>query len=566
MFENLLSNESALEQLQALLPEAQQEEFLTLLLDETTAETQVRDVLPEILAQIDWAAQREQLQVLLSQLLPVDQLVPEIYQVWRPVVRDALAFVITHLSPERLGPKLIEQVMLPPDYPLEQRLLILVTRIPVLQKMGQIIARNPHLDETFRAELTTLENAIQDMTQAEVRAEIEQQLSPQLNQYQVNLQNVILAEASVSAVIGFFWSDPETNNCEQGVFKVLKPYVKQYFQEELSILQHLSDFFDEHRADYDLPPVNFRGMMDEVRLLLEHEVDLPKEQATLTLAAQQYAAFPQVRVPRLISELCTPSITAISAEKGVKVIDAFPDQPDQRRQLAQALIEILIAVPLFAPQEVSFFHADPHAGNLFVDEAQQELVLLDWALVTRLSYQQRRHIVLLTAALVWRDAHWIYQALTTLVQDDLETDQLKQALVRGYITQLLAELAPFILPGFTQAITLVDRLALAGISFSAELLLFRKILFTLEGVLHDISPDVQTNNIMLHYILSLMVKETPYRLLRLPISTTTFHTHLSNLDLTKFIFNLPLLGQRLVLKTIEDKSHHGFDRLQRIFS
>jgi hypothetical protein len=39
---------------------------------------------------------------------------------------------------------------------------------------------------------------------------------------------------------------------------VLKPYVLEYFPEEMRILQGLADFFDANRASYDLPPVGFR--------------------------------------------------------------------------------------------------------------------------------------------------------------------------------------------------------------------------------------------------------------------------------------------------------------------
>jgi len=47
-------------------------------------------------------------------LVPVEELVPESYRHWRPLVRDAMQFVVSHLSPSRLAPKVVEQMELPP--------------------------------------------------------------------------------------------------------------------------------------------------------------------------------------------------------------------------------------------------------------------------------------------------------------------------------------------------------------------------------------------------------------------------------------------------------------------
>ena len=74
-----------------------------------------------------------------------------------------------------------------------------------------------------------------------------------------------------------------------------------------------------------------------------------------------------------------------------------------RSRVAEQLIEALIAVPLFAVQGDSMFHADPHAGNLLYDARTRELVILDWALTERLSHEQQRHLALLFLAISLRD-------------------------------------------------------------------------------------------------------------------------------------------------------------------
>ncbi len=50
---------------------------------------------------------------IVDEIVPVEALVPEAYVKWRPPVRDAMMFVVAHLSPARLAPKLLEQIELP---------------------------------------------------------------------------------------------------------------------------------------------------------------------------------------------------------------------------------------------------------------------------------------------------------------------------------------------------------------------------------------------------------------------------------------------------------------------
>lgn len=52
---------------------------------------------------------------IVDEIVPVERLVPQAYLKWRPAVRDAMMFVVAHLSPARLAPKLVEQLELPAE-------------------------------------------------------------------------------------------------------------------------------------------------------------------------------------------------------------------------------------------------------------------------------------------------------------------------------------------------------------------------------------------------------------------------------------------------------------------
>src|SRR5581483_4636551 len=148
---------------------------------------------------------REEMAGWVLQFLPVDRLVPEMYAHWRPLVREAMRFILSHLSTRRLAPKLVEQVEIPYETRPEVRLLKLIAKVPGLQKLGQVLARNPHLPRALRRALSELENGISDVTAKQVGDVIERQLGSKLEQHQVKIESTIFSEASVSAVVRFTW-------------------------------------------------------------------------------------------------------------------------------------------------------------------------------------------------------------------------------------------------------------------------------------------------------------------------------------------------------------------------
>ena len=104
-----------------------------------------------------------------------------------------------------------------------------------------MLARNRRLAPKLRRALSELENGMSDVTLEEIRGLIEERLGKRLTAYAVELEPAILSEASVSAVIRFTWNHPGRER-EQGVFKVLKPYVPECFGEDRTLLQDLGEF------------------------------------------------------------------------------------------------------------------------------------------------------------------------------------------------------------------------------------------------------------------------------------------------------------------------------------
>ncbi len=452
---------------------------------------------------------------IVDEIVPVETLVPKAYLNWRPPVRDSMMFVVSHLSPARLAPKLLEQIELPINTPPEVRLLRLIAKVPGLQKLGQVIARNQHLHPALRNALTKLENGIRDVEPEEIRSLVLKALGAKAARFEVKVSAQILKEASVSAVVRFTYQNPESGRRERGVFKVLKPHIPQYFSEDMKYLQGLAQYFGEVHHRYGFPAHLIPDTFRKVRRLLRHEVNFRREQKTLLEATSLYRSYPGIRIPKVIQALCTSTITALSEEQGIKVTNAVARLPRAvRRKVAEQLVEALIAVPLLSASPEAVFHGDPHAGNLLYHSRTSELVILDWALRERLGREQRRHLALLFLMVTLRDPHGVFHEIMALAQRRLRAESPVAQDLRKIIAEFLDAISPSSLPSAADAMRLMERAAVIGIKFPGSLIMLSKVMFTLEGILFDLvgSDTAMGLTIARHIAVHWMRKRSEFRL------------------------------------------------------
>src|ERR1035438_6438433 len=471
--------------LRRLAPEQLRAALANFLPKGATAAEQIRAIEAGLRSPMGQAMRDAMARWIVDSVVSVDRLVPKAYENWRPPVRDAMMFVMAHLSPARLAPKLVEQLELPPSTSAEVRLLRLIAKVPGLQKLGQVIARNQHLRPALRNALARLENGIRDVRPEDVVAIIRQELRPRVEKYDVKIARAILSEASVSAVVRFTWLDPASGKRERGVFKVLKPHIPEYFAEDMDYLQGLAQYFADRHRNYGFPANLLPDTFKKVRRLLRHEVNFVREQKTLLEAWSLYRSMKGIRVPRLIQPLCTTRITALTEERGIKVTSAAARLPvARRRKVAEQLIEALVAVPLLAVQEDAIFHGDPHAGNLLYNNRTGELTIIDWALRERLSRDQRRHLALLFLMVTLRDPVGTCNEVLALSQQHIRSSSPRGKTVSEFVTHFLDELP--VVPSGVDAMVLLERIAMKGIKFPGPLIMLSKVMFTLDGILGDV--------------------------------------------------------------------------------
>ena len=441
------------------------------------------------------------------------QAIPEIYGQYRAVVRDGIEFFLSQVGRQRLVELVVSQLTLAPETGTQERLLELAKRFPTLHKLGQVIARNPHVDPLVKKWLIQLENGSYGTPLEGIVERIGRQLEQTGKRNQVHVQPSILSEASVGAVVPFDWDQPPSQDRIRGVFKVLKPGIRRCLDEELVILEKTAAYFEKNRFRYHLKDFKFLDVFQEVREILIKEVDLAAEQTYLAEAARFYRGMESVQIPE-VYPLSTDTMTAMAYLDGPKIVDA-PLSPEQRRRCAAILFEALVCRPLFSTRETSLFHGDPHAGNILaVDDTaagRPRIGLLDWSLAGRLAKRDRVRIAQLIQAVLKKDLSGIRRSVKALSNGTAMDSPLQRQKFRKLVTRMLRSAEFGRLTLIKKTFNLLDQLSFEGFVFPADLMFFRKAVFTLEGVLYDLWPSFDMDAAVTQHLTTLMAQEIPKR-------------------------------------------------------
>ena len=467
----------------------------------------------------------------------------------RPV-RDALVVFLEGLPAVHQAEILARQSSLPESADTSERLTSLAHCCPVLHKLGQVLARDQRLSLSLRRHLCRLESLEPTVPLAAIQETVVGQLGP-LEQLGIRLAPPAIAEASVAVVIPYVEPRHDrSGRLNDGVFKVLKPGIEERLELELELLTRVGAHLDERCEELQIPRLDYEDLFQQIREKLSHEVNLDGEQRNLAHASALFADDVQVHIPAL-RKFCTPRITAMERIYGVKVTDHRLDQLRDRQRLVETMIGALISRPILSRTANAMFHGDPHAGNLFLTDAGC-LAILDWSLVGSLDVRQRTGLVQIMLAAVALDRGRIASVIESLAAP---TTLDRRALL-SIIERQLKRIRQGTLPGLDWMTGLFDAVVLqAGVRLAPDLMLFRKSLLTLEGVIAEVGGrTIRADDVLLAEFLRHFASEWPRRLLAMPESRE-FATRLSNFDLVRSLLDVPVAIARFWTATAADMLH-----------
>lgn len=418
----------------------------------------------------------------------IEDLLPERYAKFNAPVVEGTIFIISSLPLARVANKIVDQLFLASDTPPGRRLFTLVEDMPSLQKLGQVICRDPDIDPEFKKVLIDLEDNIVTLTFRMLKGVLEKEIAGIRRPCRIIPEKRILAEASVCAVI------PASVELEDGthftaVLKLVKPAVRKNLPGELALLERLADFLDSRRKDWELGIFNFRGTLDRVKHLLENEVNLAMEQKNMERVRSYYARNRSVIIPYGIP-VSTPTMTVMTRIEGRKITDVAGLTDRQKRSLAERLTRLCILKPIQDLNEETIFHGDPHAGNIAYtfDGDHPTIIFYDWGTMGKLTLIERFGLVGVSLGLIMGNRQVVFWAADVVTKGQLSSDRELRPVMMKLIDEAIAGMSGKAGGVLSTLETLFESFTYQGIIFSADLMMYQKAMLTLKGVIADVCP------------------------------------------------------------------------------
>lgn len=275
---------------------------------------------------------------------------------------------------------------------------------PTFIKLGQILASRPDLvGEPVAEELRILYNRVPPIPFRKIEKILRKEWGREklANAFK-SIDHKALASASLSQT-----HRAVLTNGTPVILKVQKNGVARAVELDLVILEA---FVRSLHLVY--PKMQLLPMFEDFKQATLSEIDYLQEAANIDRFRKNYRKIlstSDVLFPKWYPELTTRRVIALEPMRGKTVAELKKGSTVARAAAEQSLAAVLEQI-----FDHGFFHADPHAGNLFFQEDAGQLGFIDLGLVGQLEPQDKKKFLKVVMAILKRDRSRLASSLFEL--------------------------------------------------------------------------------------------------------------------------------------------------------
>ena len=300
----------------------------------------------------------------------------------------------------------------PDDSPAKLR-AVLEELGPSFIKIGQLLATRPDLvPQPYVEEFKGLYDKTTPGPYDEVRAVIRADLGREVEGIFANFEPVAIASASIGQVHRATLKDGT-----RVAVKVQHPGIEEAMVLDFEILRGIVSFIEKTFAASRIWQP--REHLEELRLMLERELDYLYEMRNTQKVAHNFRHEPAVHIPKMFPDLCTKRVLVMEFIDGVKFthVDATEMHGVDRKKIA-AIVTHAMARQIFIHR---LFHADPSPGNLMILPPDR-VVVLDFGAVGTVTERRSRAILRMITGVSRGDVEGTAEAIVDLADQKGEYD------------------------------------------------------------------------------------------------------------------------------------------------
>ena len=372
------------------------------------------------------------------------------------------------------------------DLPRGKRLRLALQELgPIFVKFGQVLStRRDLLPPDIADELARLRDQVAPFDGALARAEVERALGKPVAELYASFDETPLASASIAQVHAATLHDGR-----EVVVKVLRPNVRAQIEADIELLRALAAVADRHHPAAD--KIRPQEVVSEIETTLHAELDLQREGANASLMRRLWADSPDLYVPEVHWPHSDETVLTMERVRGIGSDDvaALDAAGIDRRALAAKGVRVFYT-QVFRD---NFFHADAHAGNIWVDPARKDdprFIALDFGIVGQLPARDQYYLAENFMAIFQRDYRRIAELHVEAgwMPSWIRIDELEAAcrsVCEPYFTRPLSEIS------LAEVMVKLFRTAQRyQLTLQPQLILLQKTLLNIEGVGRLLDPKI----------------------------------------------------------------------------
>lgn len=265
---------------------------------------------------------------------------------------------------------------------------------PVFVKLGQTLSTRPDLlPEDIALELSKLQDKVPPFSATTSLEIIKKAYGDELDQIFSDIEEQPLASASVAQVhaatlqpgLAIAGQNGEANN--HVVIKLIRPGIESVINSDLNVMRMGARFLQRFWSRSN----QFRPLdvISEYENTIRDELDLRIEAANGARMGADFESSNLIYVPRIYWDFTHQNVLVMERVYGesIREIELFKARGVNLQKLAEDGVSVFFRQAF----ECNFFHADMHAGNIFVSD-EGGWIAIDFGIMGTLSDADKRYL------------------------------------------------------------------------------------------------------------------------------------------------------------------------------
>jgi predicted unusual protein kinase regulating ubiquinone biosynthesis (AarF/ABC1/UbiB family) len=348
-------------------------------------------------------------------------------------------------------------------------------------KLGQFLSvRRDIVPMELVKELSLLQDQVPPFPYYEAKALVEKELGGKLNNFFLSFDESPIASASIGQV-----HRAVLKNKEVVAVKIQRAKLEILVKQDIALMHYFVCLTKFLMPNFDWQ--NWSVLIDEFGKTLFWEMNFLQEGQNADRLRKVLRPFPMIVIPRIFWQYTTKRVITEELRQGTKIDKLDLLSNHNLKRISKCLVEAYLEQVL----EHGYFHADPHAGNLAINNDGQ-IIMYDFGIMGSLSKEQRLGLVNLVLSIAKNDISLFVDAIGALgfIKGKAQTDK--------------ASLLKMIEPIWTKCLSpSKNQIDLADLEKEVDLLMLSKnfllpanlaylirMIVTLEAILHNLNPDL----------------------------------------------------------------------------